>query len=98
MENVIAAFTEVGVATIEVIESQSVAELTNDEVPIFASFRHIFSGAQSYNYVILGTASVESRQALIVLINKIVAEVEPDQRGVLYAVPLAFAFDFGAPT
>ena len=96
LEQVVKAFTSAGLGAIEVIESQSAAEVIDDEVPIFASFRHVFTGAHSYNYVILGVADGPSRDDLVAQLDALFAEVEAGQRGVVLAVPLLLAHKVGA--
>lgn len=88
LRQTLTAFAESGLSAIEVIESQGAAELFDEDIPIFASFRHIFTGAQSYNYVIMAAANAESRDALVGRLDTLFSTVDKEQRGVVVALPM----------
>lgn len=98
LNQTLAAFAEAGLTAIEVMESQGVAELVDDEIPIFASFRHIFTGAQSYNYIVMGAGDEGQRTVLVERLQELLKDVSDEQRGVVFSVPLLFAQPLGPPT
>ncbi len=94
LEETLRSFREAGITGAETLESQGTDELMSHDVPLFASFRHIFTGAQSYNYVIMAPIDDASQlQALVERLTIVLADAPPSQRGVLYAVPLSFHLD-----
>lgn len=98
LSGVVAAFEQAGLRDVEVVESQGVAEIANEEIPIFASFRHVFTGAQSYNYVVMASAAPAQRAALIEALETLLAEVSDSQRGVMWCLPLVHVHRLGGST
>lgn len=90
LDDVLAAFLEAGVTSATVLESQGMGRLLSRDMPIFASFRHLLTGASPYSYTIM--APVEDptvTQELLALIGDVLSTAPEDEKGFLFALPLA---------
>lgn len=93
LHDVLTALVEAEVPTSTVIESQGMARILSQEVPIFAGFRHLFEGSKPFNHTIF-TVVPDSKvtKRVIALLQDVLADLEGEAKGVVFSLPVnAFA-------
>lgn len=90
LHDVLTAFVEAGCTTATVVESQGMGRIISQDVPIFAGFRHLFSGSKPYNYTIFAVVDdAKLVERIIRLVRDVLSEVEEESKGVLFTVPVS---------
>lgn len=96
LNDVLTGLLEVGIVNASVIESQGLGRLLSRDMPIFASFRHLFAGSKPYTFTVF--APVEGPEVTaeaIVILKDILSEVPPEDRGLVFSMPIVSFFDLG---
>ncbi len=89
LNEVLAALLEAGVVNATAVEAQGMGRLLSRDMPIFASFRHLFAGSKPYTYTVF--APVENGEVtdeIIELVRDALADVEPEDRGFVFSLPI----------
>jgi hypothetical protein len=97
LDDVLAALLEAGITGATVLESQGMGRLLSQDMPIFASFRHLLTGSKAYTYTIL--APVEEAQVtaeVARLVRDVLADAPAEDRGFLFALPLTTFVDLSS--
>ena len=89
LHDVLTAFVEAEVPTSTVIESQGMGRILSEDVPIFAGFRHLFTGSKPFNNTIFAVVDdPQITKHLIQLVQDVLADVESQAKGVIFSVPV----------
>lgn len=87
---VLAAFLEAGVTSSTVIESQGMGRILSHDVPVFAGFRHLFSGSKPFNNTIFAVVDDPSvTEEIILLVKDVLAASEDEHKGIIFSVPVS---------
>jgi len=90
LDDVLAAFLEADITTATVIESQGMGRLLSQDMPIFASFRHLFAGSKPYSYTIVApVADGRLIHEIVPLIRDVLADADQTDRGFVFSLPLS---------
>ncbi len=94
LNDVLAALLEAGVVNATALETQGMGRLLSRDMPIFASFRHLFAGSKPYTYTVLAPVeSPEVSQEVISLLRDVLSDVEPEDRGLVFTLPISTFVD-----
>ena len=99
LNDLLAALLEAGITNATVVESQGMGRLLSRDMPIFASFRHMFAGSKSYAYTVF--APVEDARVtehVVALAQDVLRDAPPSDRGLVLALPVARYVDLSEPT
>lgn len=89
LNEVLTAFVEAEVTTSTVIESQGMARILSQDVPIFAGFRHLFAGSKPFNHTIFAVVNDHDiTERVIRLVRDVLGEVDSASKGVIFSVPV----------
>jgi len=91
VQDVLTALLEVGITTATVIESQGMGRVVTEQMPIFAGFRNLWSGARPYNKTIFTVVDDEKAEEAMHALRDAMFGGRQDARGakgVLFTVPV----------
>jgi len=91
VQDVLTAFLEVGITTATVVESQGMGRVVTEQMPIFAGFRNLWSGARPYNKTIFTVVDDEKARAVIPVLRDVIFREEEKSKGakgVIFTVPV----------
>jgi hypothetical protein len=90
LHDVISAFVEAGVGGGTVIESQGIGHILAQDIPIFAGFRHLLSGARPHNHTIFAVVEgPEMVREISELVRDVLATSEIEHPGIIFSVPVS---------
>lgn len=94
LNDVLAALLEVGVVNATAVETQGMGRLLSRDMPIFASFRHMFAGSKPYTYTVFAPVDgPEVTAEIISLLKDVLSDVEAEDRGLVFSLPVATFVD-----
>lgn len=89
VEEVLEGFLEIGVTGATVIDTVGMGQLLSSEVPIFAGFRSLFSGASAVNKTILsvidGSTKVDQAYDII---EEAMGSLDEPGTGIVFTIPV----------
>ncbi|MFQ5560578.1 MAG: hypothetical protein ACE5FU_08350 [Nitrospinota bacterium] len=92
MHDVMAGLTEAGVSGATLVESQGMASILAEEIPIFAGLRNIMAGSHPHNFtvfsVIENSAVVEDVKEILKDILEDKEEEQNNSKGILFTTPI----------
>jgi len=88
VEDVIAAFLEIGITGCTIIDSKGMGKVISQEIPIFSGFKSMFTGARESNVTIFSVMSSNMVDSAIKIIEETyVSFAEPDS-GIVFTLPV----------
>jgi nitrogen regulatory protein P-II 1 len=89
LDEVLEGFLEIGITGATIIDSIGMGHILATEVPIFAGFRSLLSGATSYNKTVLSVVKESEKvHAAFDLIEEICGPLADPGIGIAFAVPV----------
>lgn len=87
LDEILEGFLEIGVTGATVIDSLGMGHILATEVPIFAGFRSLLSGAGSYNKLVLSVIKEpEKVRAAMELIEEVCGPLEKPGVGIAFTI------------
>lgn len=97
LSDVLAALLEAGITNATVVETQGMGRLLSRDMPIFASFRHMFAGSKPYTHTLF--VPVEGPQVtreVTELVWDVLREAPEEDRGLILSLPVATYVDLSS--
>ncbi len=92
LDQVLEAYTEVGIAGGTILDSEGMGRFLTYEVPLFAGFKEFIKGNKPYNKTIFSVIQDESLiPKLHKLLNDICGDLNNPGTGILFTVPVDWA-------
>lgn len=89
LNDVLTGLLEAGIVNASAIETQGLGRLLSRDLPIFASFRHLFAGSRPYSYTVLAPVeSPEVTREVIGILRDLLSDVPPEDRGIVLSMPI----------
>jgi len=88
VEDVIAAFLEIGVTGCTIIDSKGMGKVVSQDIPIFAGFKNMFSGARESNVTIFSVMDSEIVEHAIEIIEETYTSFSEPSSGIVFTVPV----------
>jgi nitrogen regulatory protein PII len=91
VEEILEAFLDVGVTGATIIDSYGMGGILSQDIPIFAGFRSMLSGAGSSNKTIISVInSEETLQATVQAVEQICGNLDDPSTGIMFTLPVSF--------
>lgn len=92
LEQVLEAYTEVGVPGGTIIDSEGMGRFLTYEIPLFAGFKKYMKGNKPYNKTIFSVVRDENLiPKLQELLNEVCGNLDDPGTGILFTVPVDWA-------
>ncbi|VAX24610.1 hypothetical protein MNBD_NITROSPINAE02-2007 [hydrothermal vent metagenome] len=88
VEDVIAAFLEIGITGCTIIDSKGMGKFVAQDIPIFAGFKGMFSGSRESNVTIFSVMDSELVDSAIKLIEEIYMSFTEPSSGIAFSLPV----------
>ena len=89
LEEILEGFLEIGITGSTILDSLGMGHILATEVPIFAGFRSLLSGASSYNKTILSVIKEpEKIQAVYDMIEDVCGPLGKPGVGIAFTIPI----------
>jgi nitrogen regulatory protein PII len=93
LEEVLAAFVEIGITGATVVDSVGLGRIIAQDVPIFASFQSLLSASRPYNKTILSVIDDETKlERALRLIEEICGPFGSEGAGIALTLPIEQAY------
>jgi nitrogen regulatory protein PII len=89
VDEVLAAFLELGITGATVVESRGMGRVLSREVPLFAGIRAFDERSRASNRTLFCVADDEKIEAAIALVQEICGGLDRPGAGVLFTIPVA---------
>jgi hypothetical protein len=90
VNDVIAAFLEIGIAGCTIIDTKGMAKVITQDIPIFAGFKGMFSGARESNVTIFSVMDVEMVAQAGALLEEIYMSFAEPSSGIMFSLPVTW--------
>jgi nitrogen regulatory protein PII len=88
VEDVVAAFLEVGVTGCTIIDSKGMGKVIGQDIPIFSGFKSMFSGAREMNVTIFSVMETKTVDCAIRIIEEVYSNFSEPSTGIVFTVPV----------
>jgi nitrogen regulatory protein P-II 1 len=89
LDEILEGFLEIGITGATIIDTVGMGYILATEIPIFAGFRSLLSGASSYNKTILSVIKEpEKVHAVFDLIEEVCGSLDKAGAGIAFTVPI----------
>jgi len=88
VEDVIAAFVEIGVTGCTIIDSKGMGKVISQDIPIFSGFKNMFSGARESNVTIFSVMDSDLVDDAIKIIEGTYASFSVPSAGIAFTLPV----------
>jgi nitrogen regulatory protein P-II 1 len=89
LDEILEGFLEIGVTGSTIIDSLGMGHILATEVPIFAGFRSLLSGASSYNKTILSVIKEpEKIRAVFDMVEDVCGPLDRPGVGIAFTIPI----------
>ena len=88
LDDILAAFVELGITGATVIESKGMGRVLSREVPIFAGVRSLSAMSRAANRTLFCVADDEKVEAAIGVIQEICGNLDEPGRGIVFTLPV----------
>jgi len=89
VEDVIAAFLEIGVGGCTIIDSKGMGKIISQDIPIFSGFKSLFAGARESNVTIFSVMDEDMVDKAIATIEQINQSFEEPSSGIAFSIPVS---------
>lgn len=89
VEDVLAAFLEIGVTGCTIIDTKGMGKVISQDIPIFAGFKNMFSGARESNVTIFSVMDSNIVDRAIEMIEEIYTSFSEPSSGIVFTVPVS---------
>jgi nitrogen regulatory protein PII len=88
VEDVIAAFIEIGVPGCTIIDSKGMGKIISQDIPIFSGFKNMFSGTRESNVTIFSVMDSDLVDKAIKIIEEIHVSFAEPASGIVFTLPV----------
>ena len=88
VDDILAAFVEVGITGATIVESKGMGRVLSREVPIFAGLRTLAASSRPANRTIFCLADDAKIDAAIALIQEVCGSLDAPGAGIVFTVPV----------
>ncbi|VAX21303.1 hypothetical protein MNBD_NITROSPINAE04-173 [hydrothermal vent metagenome] len=88
VEDVIAAFVEIGVTGCTIIDSKGMGKIITQDIPIFSGFKNMFSGTRESNVTIFSVMDSGLVDEAIKIIEEIYVSFSEPDSGIVFTLPV----------
>jgi len=88
VEDVIAAFIEIGVTGCTIVDSKGMGKIIAQDIPIFSGFKNMFSGARESNVTIFSVMDSGLVDEAIKIIEEIYVSFSEPDSGIVFTLPV----------
>ena len=88
VDDILAAFIELGITGATVIESKGMGRVLSREVPIFAGVRALSATSRAANRTLFCVADDAKVDAAIAVIQEICGDLDAPGRGIIFTLPV----------
>ncbi len=89
LDDVLAALLEIGVTGSTVIDTKGMGKVISQDIPIFAGFKSMFSGARESNVTIFSVMDKDLVEEAISTIEESYASFEDEATGIVFTLPVS---------
>lgn len=89
VEDVIAAFIEIGVPGCTIIDSKGMGKIITQDIPIFSGFKNMFSGTRESNVTIFSVMDSDLVDKAIKIIEEIHVSFSEPSSGIMFTLPVS---------
>ncbi len=88
VEDIIAAFIEIGVTGCTIIDSKGMGKIIAQDIPIFSGFKSMFSGTRESNVTIFSVMDSGMVDRAIEIIEEIHVSFSEPNSGIVFTLPV----------
>jgi len=88
VEDVIAAFVEIGVTGCTIVDSKGMGKIITQDIPIFSGFKNMFSGTRESNVTIFSVMDSGLVDEAIKIIEEIYVSFSEPDSGIVFTLPV----------
>ncbi len=88
VEDVIAAFLEIGITGCTIIDSKGMGKVISQEIPIFSGFKSMFTGARESNVTIFSVMNSDMVESAIKIIEETYVSFSEPNSGIVFTLPV----------
>jgi len=88
VEDVIAAFVEIGVTGCTIVDSKGMGKIIAQDIPIFSGFKNMFSGTRESNVTIFSVMDSGLVDEAIKIIEEIYVSFSEPNSGIVFTLPV----------
>jgi nitrogen regulatory protein PII len=89
LDEILEGFLEIGVTGATILDSIGMGHVLSTEVPIFAGFQSLMSGASAYNKTIISIIKEpEKVKAVFDLVEEVCGSLNEPGRGIAFTLPI----------
>lgn len=89
VEDVVAAFLEIGVTGCTIIDSKGMGKIIAQDIPIFSGFKSMFSGARESNVTIFSVMDSALVDSAIKIIEETYTSFTEPSSGIIFTLPVS---------
>lgn len=88
VEDVLAAFLEIGVTGCTIVDTKGMGKIVSQDIPIFAGFKNMFSGAREANVTIFSVMDAELVDRAMEIVEETYTSFSEPSSGIIFTVPV----------